>query len=295
MAAVPPVGDDEPGSSEAFRGAGVSPNVRKRGVEPRKQARPRRGARHGQEVAARLPEAPHPVEVVIGLVPPVGQRDGWVEEVERLRMVGDDVGPDHGPLPEFADHARDPVHVSREDRRRPLAACPLARKPLPEIHRFVAVEVRPPRGEVGQVFPEHVLEQRVRSRGLRRDGPQPFRFREAPVGGFLQDAAEVAERLEAGDELDAAFTGPGIELPDLRRRVPPRTRADLGMPLELEVCRLGVEEQLVVAEPGQDLEEPADGLRAGHLAAARCRAGILGGGARGRPECEPREPGRPGQ
>ena len=30
---------------------------------------------------------------------------------------------------------------------------------------------------------------------------------------------------------------------------------------------LGVEEQLVVAEAGQDSEEPADGLRAGHLAA----------------------------
>ena len=76
----------------------------------------------------------------------------------------------------------------------------------------------------------------------------------------------MAERLEAGDEFHPALAGAAVELPDLRRRIPPRTRADLGMPLELEGV-LGVEVQLVVAEAGQELEEPTDGLRAGHLAA----------------------------
>ena len=108
-----------------------------------KQGVPGRGSRGRHEGSSVLAELPHPFEVVVRFVPPVDEEEILRQKGKNLRMLEDEVGPDHRLLAVLRRELLDPRDVRGEDGGGTFRLRPALRKALSQVNRLVAVGVEP--------------------------------------------------------------------------------------------------------------------------------------------------------
>jgi len=266
VAVVAPVGVQEAAGAVAAARVRPALDVQAAGLDPGKQAVPAGGPGADPELDAVLREHLHAVEVEVRLVPPVEQDQVAIDLGDALGVLVDDVAPDHHALAVAGRQLLDPpdvleVHAAGAELR-------LARLRLPaaQVPGLVAVRVQAPGAEVRQVLVVQVPEQLVGARLGRGQRPAVPGLVEVRVFGVLQHVGHVPERLQAGDQLDAAVRRVGVELAHrlgVERRI---LRADPGMAPEAEGV-LGVEHQHVQLGARAQIDDLADRLGFRDLAA----------------------------